>query len=306
MKQIKFIIALLVMFIGISSVSASDVNMTSFNQKLTDIKNKVDAVTPYSDMYTGTLVSDLTTTYNDALAYKNAGTYDQTTIDAYVTDMVNAITAIDTYNSTRTTFKVKFNTDGGTTIADQIVTKDDVITVTNPTKATWHFAGWYKGNPTINPDYNLVFDITEGITEDMTLTALWSRRLILNVGDGLGYVDDEYADEGFEFIYTSAAISVVSAWYPDAKVKIGAEPELGWRFVNWTIGDTDVVYSTEAILDVIVTEDMELKANFEKIPYTILDIDKEVIYTGSNENLIVKFNMVFSEFEFFGEIYLDI
>lgn len=50
-------------------------------------------------------------------------------------------------------YTVTFNTDGGNTIANQTVLQGQTITLPNePTKAGYHFMGWYIGDAKYNPD----------------------------------------------------------------------------------------------------------------------------------------------------------
>lgn len=64
------------------------------------------------------------------------------------------------------TYTVKFDTNGGTPVADQMVNNGGFITKpTNPIKDALIFEGWYLGD--------VPFDFNEPISEDITLTARW-------------------------------------------------------------------------------------------------------------------------------------
>lgn len=66
-------------------------------------------------------------------------------------------------------YTVSFNTDGGSTVAAQMIEKGQPATCpANPTKDGYHFIGWYKESACTN-----VFDFTAAIEENTTIYAKW-------------------------------------------------------------------------------------------------------------------------------------
>ncbi len=94
--------------------------------------------------------------------------------------------------------------------------------------------------------------------DDSELVAKYSLRINIE-GDG----EIAYAQNGNEiefeegYPYQSAQINVKDV----ETVRIAARASEGWKFVKWTRNGTD--YSTEAVLDIEVNEDIDMVAVFE-------------------------------------------
>lgn len=106
-----------------------------------------------------------TTKNGSPITYKMATPYaveefPLTTSEAYAAEL---LTIIDFYT-------VKFNTNGGSTVADQSVRINNMVELpeTNPTKTNYKFAGWYK-----DAELTELYDFSSIVTEDMTLYARW-------------------------------------------------------------------------------------------------------------------------------------
>jgi uncharacterized repeat protein (TIGR02543 family) len=66
-------------------------------------------------------------------------------------------------------FTVKFNSCGGSTVANQIVAEGDkAVAPKNPTRCGYIFCGWYLGCKK--------YDFNAAIEGDLCLTARWQRR----------------------------------------------------------------------------------------------------------------------------------
>ena len=74
-------------------------------------------------------------------------------------------------SSTKKSYKVSFDTDGGTEVAEIVCNEGDKLSLpTNPAKAHYTFDGWYT-NAERTPDSK--FDAEKAISSDMTLYAKW-------------------------------------------------------------------------------------------------------------------------------------
>lgn len=74
--------------------------------------------------------------------------------------------------STTTTYTVKFETDGGSKIANKIVDKNEVIKAPDePTKDGFKFEGWF-----VDKEFKTAYDFGEKVTKSFTLYAKWSEE----------------------------------------------------------------------------------------------------------------------------------
>ena len=74
-------------------------------------------------------------------------------------------------SSTKKSYKVSFDTDGGTEVAEIVCNEGDILSLpTDPAKAHYTFDGWYT-NAERTPDSK--FDAEKAISSDMTLYAKW-------------------------------------------------------------------------------------------------------------------------------------
>ena len=136
------------------------------------------------------------------------------------------------------------------------------ITATTP-YVDWRFVNWTKADGTV---FSTEAEYTFTVTENLELTANFERipeketftvNLSANHSNWGSYYTDYYTyREGDE-------------------VTITAYPNWGYRFVNWTKADGSV-FSTEAEYTFVITENLDLTANFEEIS----DIPDDV----ANEN----------------------
>ncbi len=86
----------------------------------------------------------------------------------------------------RSEFIVKFNTNGGNFIEDQIVKKGDMVSIPeHPEKEGFAFVGWYT-----DTDFSKLFDFNVSINDSCTLFARW-----VNVTDTTDTDDDGLPDE---------------------------------------------------------------------------------------------------------------
>lgn len=114
-----------------------------------------------------------------------------------------------------------------------------------PEKENYLFLGWYSGGEK--------FDFKQKITKDISLTAKYELNIV-NVTYDL--------DGGFgltlETIKKNTTISI-----PITPTKIG------YRFLKWTLNGEEFSFDTR------IKEDITLKAEWEKIEYTIVTFDTD-------------------------------
>lgn len=166
-------------------------------------------------------------------------------------------------------YQVTFDSDGGSKIKTQEVAEGNKMTkASNPTKSGYKFDGWYLNDKK--------FDFNTKITTNITLKAKWLELVKYTItfdSDGGSKVKNQEVFEG-------------------EKVTKPADPtKEGYKFVKWQLNGED--YDFEKI----VTRDIELKAVWEKIVYTIKKVPVDSfspdvflkVYADGKE---VKFNYI--------------
>ncbi|SEF99780.1 repeat domain (List_Bact_rpt) [Eubacterium ruminantium] len=176
-------------------------------------------------------------------------------------------------------YTVTFDSNGGSEVEAQTVEDGaQAVKPEDPTNGNLYFVGWFV-NPTIDNIFDMEtyevnsFDFNTPITEDITLTALWSAETHINtIGTGRGHIayaeDDEELDEYVNSIVISAILGINDTFTIDAKAEEGS------KFVKWqkviVEGETEADsqyedYSTEPTLKLTITESFDLVAVFEPI-----------------------------------------
>ena len=171
------------------------------------------------------------------------------------------------------TCEVTFDSNGGTDIAPQTVTKGEKAVKPEDPKnnSGIRFIGWFV-NPTIDNVFDEetmglnTFNFDTPITEDITLTGLWSAQLTVNT-EGFGRID--VVDEGEtpelddEYPFQSNVTNcMIGIW--DTFV-IGAKADEGYVFKEWLNTDTGNTYSTESIFTLKLDKPLNIVAVFEPI-----------------------------------------
>ena len=122
-------------------------------------------------------------------------------------------------------YTVKFNTNGGTTIADKTLTWDDKVLngVSNPAKAGFDFKGWTYGGRTVSGGTTYANLAADDTVTSITLTAQWaiSRYTVtFDYNDGKGTKSTTTITYGEEFDEMPVPVRetyVFGGWY-DAMV----------------------------------------------------------------------------------------
>ncbi|MCM1532444.1 MAG: hypothetical protein NC114_09265, partial [Ruminococcus flavefaciens] len=129
------------------------------------------------------------------------------------------------------------------------------------------FVNWTKQDGTVFCT-EAVYTFT--VTENLELTANFEK-----LAD-----NDDDTKTIFVGLHTNNAewgsvSQIGNGWYEENETAtIIAAPKEGYRFVNWTTADGSV-FSTNAVHVFIVTEDMELTANFEQEPDNVGNESRE-------------------------------
>ena len=115
------------------------------------------------------------------------------------------------------------------------------------------FIGWYIDNE--ESPISRDFEYTFTITEDITLTAKFSKRPIVTIRS---------AENGNVSFKDHDGSSI--AFLPNTEVTVIATPNENCSFVGWFIADEEFPVSTDAEYTFTITEDITLTAKFNKWP----------------------------------------
>ncbi len=129
-------------------------------------------------------------------------------------------------------FTVTFDTDGGSGVESQTVTKNGKLTLpSEPTKDGYEFIGWYLGETR--------FDFNTEITANLTLTAKWQETII--------YYKVFFDSQGGEDIPFQSVESGKTAKEPEIPKKDG------WLFLGWYEGESPFDFSKPIEKDTYIT-----------------------------------------------------
>ncbi len=170
-------------------------------------------------------------------------------------------------NESKTTFKITFDTDGGSEISPQEVSEGSLAQKpVDPTKDGYSFAGWeYEGS-----DYFF----TSTITQDMTLKAKWTKS-------GSRYTV-RFDSDGGSTVYSVTVTEGEKITKPSDPTKEG------YTLKYWTLNGAEYNFSTP------VTANIELKAVWEKAAATNEDQEFTVTFDSDGGSEVaeqtVKYN----------------
>lgn len=132
-------------------------------------------------------------------------------------------------------YTVTFDSDGGSTVASQVIIKDNCATEPkDPKKDNSIFTGWYLGDS--------LYSFTTPVTASITLKAHWRAKATFTVAfdtDGAGQISSKTVAEGD--LVTEPAVEL---------------KKNGFEFIGWYNGDYIFSFSTP------VTSNLELKAKW--------------------------------------------
>lgn len=139
------------------------------------------------------------------------------------------------------TYVVKFNSDGGTTISNQVIEKGEKATKpSDPTKEGYIFKGWFLEDKT--------YDFNSVVEENIELTAKWERitYTVKFNSNGGSNVTSKTVGEG------------------DKVTKPNNPSRTGYAFVEWQLDGKAYDFNSK------VTKDIELKAIWKELAkYTV-------------------------------------
>ena len=144
-------------------------------------------------------------------------------------------------------FTVTFDSNGGTAVPSDEVTGGEKVTApSDPTMEGYTFEGWYLG------DEKWSF-IGYVVTEDMTLTAKWTKNVYsVKIMDGETVISDLSIAHG-------------------EKITEPKKPEReGYIFDGWFFGDEEWSFDED-----IVTDNIEIEAKWSAIMYTVKFMDSD-------------------------------
>lgn len=171
--------------------------------------------------------------------HKFNGFYDNPTFNGHPMIEITGITqaAINLYARWELlSYKIVFNSNGGTTINDLIIPYDTILNLPSPTKELQVFSGWYLDEMLIEP-----FMLEKMPDYDLTLYAKWQTQITFNANGG-SMVTPIVANPG-------DLISV-----PEAPIKTGM------TFTGWFIDQT---FSQLFNFDIMPNENLALYARWQ-------------------------------------------
>ena len=126
------------------------------------------------------------------------------------------------------------------------------VTITAKAKEGYRFVNWRNGQEVFSTEADTTFTVTK----DLDLVAYFEKipNAMETFTVSLSVNNPEWG----------IASQIGNGTYDkEEEVSIIAFPETGYRFVNWTKGET--IFSSDMIYRFAVTENLELVANFEKV-----------------------------------------
>ena len=187
----------------------------------------------------------------------------------------NDLTVIGTY--TINSYKITYKVDGEVYATDSLAYNSAIQLREQPTKEGYTFSGWSEVPETMPAN-----DI-----EVLGTYTINSYKVLVSSTEG-----------------GSATTSADEAQYYSS-VTLSAIPEEGYEFLNWTLNGEEV--STDSIISIVITEDVEYVANFKKIDTAIRETtaDSIRIYTANQTLYINDYVGVVRVINFAGKLIIE-
>ena len=119
-----------------------------------------------------------------------------------------------------TYYTVTFVTNGGTAVATQKVAEGDPILPVSTTRANWDFGGWFSDD-----DLTTSWNVSDPVTEDMTLYALWNEM------SGITYYTVTFVTNG------GSAVAAQKVAEGDLLLPVSTS-RTNWDFGGWFSDET--------------------------------------------------------------------
>jgi len=172
-------------------------------------------------------------------------------------------------NATESTYDVAFMVDGVQSTMVKVEEENNVLKPQDPTREGYVFAGWYNGD--------VKFDFSTKITEDITLTAKWTKI-------------EEPKPVTFTVTFDSMTGNSVAVQTIESG-KLAVEPSKptrsGYTFAGWYNGSVKYDFSAP------VTTNMTLTAKWTKIEENKTD-DKTDNKTDNKTETVTKYTVKFN------------
>lgn len=215
------------------------------------MQNKTYTVT--FDTQGGNLISSVEVKKNEVVARPNNPTKEGYTflewrLDDEIYDfnqkITKDITIVATWkkDSSRVAYTIKFDTDGGNTLSNMIVSDGKITSLPKPVKEGYVFSGWYLNDKKI--------EVGEIITKNETLKAKWELEK-----------NDEVAVTLFTVTFNTDGGTKISkqSIAKNNKVKKPSNPtKKGYTFVEWLYNGKTYDFNQK------VTKDMTLTAKWKE------------------------------------------
>lgn len=136
---------------------------------------------------------------------------------------------------------VKFDANGGSYVEDQKIYKGEVLELPNsPTKDGYEFICWELNGKQ--------FDVSESITEDITLQAKWNKKILIVTFDVAG----------------GSNVASQKVEYGNRLITPEEPNRTGYYFLGWKLGDDYYNFEKQ------VTEDIVLQADWGVKKYKVM------------------------------------
>lgn len=176
-----------------------------------------------------------TTDYDTPFSFKTPITGDTTIYAEWEAD-----------TSTPTTFTLTFNSNSGSSVTAQTITKGSLATQpSNPTRSGYTFVNWYSDSALTK-----VFDFKTAITANTTIYAKWSENIVSPSGYTVTFHTDGGTSINSQIVTSGNTVDEPSkdptktgyyfaGWYSSSQCSDGDE----WNFNTDTITSTTTIYA---------------------------------------------------------------
>lgn len=199
--------------------------------------------------------------------FSNQITKDMTITAIWSEDNVSVVPEPGTTDETIiVTYTVAFNSNGGSSVVAQTIEADKLaMEPTNPTRSGYTFAGWYNGD--------VKFDFTTKVTENLTLTAKWTKVEEKDDKDTTSSNTTTKYTVKFNYGYSNKVTSK-SVEKGKTVAKPSNPSRSGYTFLGWYYNGSKFDFSTKITKNITITAKWEKK---DVISYKIEEIPSSTL-----------------------------